>query len=183
MVNKKNYRTLNIFLVLFLLVSCVEKPKRIIKESDINFLKDPSASEWSDISAAMNGDNVSQTSAEKILGIKIGERIGIVTTIGNIQTEYEDGKRIVNFNDSNPNIRIPFNYIRPNCISNINRIGIFTITVPVKIDEKFQNKECLIIGEVKNLSVKVPSHACDNANATLDLDKVKIEFYNPEKKQ
>lgn len=175
-----------VFLV-FLIIILPKKNKndkfRLINETDIEFIKDPGKySDWSDINSSMKNQKVSLSSAENHLNSKVGERVGYVITLGEIQAEYQTGKRIINIHSSSSaSISIPFTYER-NCPTGSTRPGDFSIEIDCDVDPDFQNKKCLVKGNIKDISVKVPNHACDDASATVYLENCSIEVYKNNKK-
>lgn len=175
-----------VFLV-FLIILLPKKNKndkfRLINETDIEFIKDPGKhSDWSDINSSMKNQQVSLSSAENHLNSKVGERVGYVITLGEIQAEYQTGKRIINIHSSSSaSISIPFTYER-NCPTGSTRPGDFSIEIDCDVDPDFQNKKCLVKGNIKDISVKVPNHACDDASATVYLENCSIEVYKNNKK-
>jgi hypothetical protein len=175
-----------VFLV-FLIIILPKKNKndkfRLINETDIEFIKEPGKySDWSDINSSMKNQKVSLSSAENHLNSKVGERVGYVITLGEIQAEYQTGKRIINIHSSSSaSISIPFTYER-NCPTGSTRPGDFSIEIDCDVDPDFQNKKCLVKGNIKDISVKVPNHACDDASATVYLENCSIEVYKNNKK-
>jgi hypothetical protein len=170
-----------VFLVLIIIILPKKNKNdkfRLINEADIEFIKDPGKySDWSDINLSMKNKEVALSSAEKHLKSKVGERVGYVITLGEIQTGYQTGKRIINIrSSSDASIRIPFTYER-NCPSGSSRTGDFSIDIDCNVDTNYQNKKCIVKGNIKDLSVKIPNHACDEANATVYLEKCSIELY------
>lgn len=179
---------ISILLIAVLIGNKRTKNIRIIKESDIAYFKDPGiSSTWGDISSGMQGEYVSNESAERILKMKVGESIGLITKMGSFQLELINGKRTFFIDDFRTSIRIPFTYYRENCTTNPNRIGTLNVEYSGKdngdIDlcKKLYNKTCIVSGRIKELKLKVASHACDETYATIYLEKIKIEEYNSKK--
>lgn len=184
-----------VFLIIILPKNNKNHKFRLINETDIEFIKDPGGIKGSKIFTM--AENIAQMNekttykkrteddliyAENILGLKVGERVGYVIKLGEIQTEYQTGKRIINIHSSSSaSIRIPFSYER-NCPTGSTRPGDFSIEIDRDVNPDFQNKKCLVKGNIKDISVKVPNHACDDASATVYLENCSLEVYKNNKK-
>lgn len=163
--NHRNFSFLSLILLIFIFNSCGGPPNdyKLITKENIPYLSDP----WNDF-----------------LGVKDGEVIGIVLPISK-KLDYREvffkhyESSYFRTKDASY-IEVPFNYVARNCDIGKNRKGeLDFVLIDKKIPDNLLGKECLIIGTVVSQVVISPKHACDKTHASIELDDVYIEQFNP----